>query len=157
MGQWRSRFNGRIILLSVVVLSFSISAIAAGPDCSDINGWATQLTANSLNDFGIDRHSIDFDKTQTSLILSERLNKSEVAIILQREIAKAEREKVLIDKHEFDDVYLSQPIYRQMYHVTFTNKSRDKLSFITTTLASDDECSIGIENIYQISKEIKEY
>ncbi|PQQ23299.1 hypothetical protein [Photorhabdus hindustanensis] len=157
MGQWRSRFNGRIILLSVAILSFSISAIAAGPDCSDINGWATQLTANSLNDFGIDRNNIDFDKTRTSLILSEKLNKSEVAIILQREIAKAEREKVLNDKHEFDDIYLSQPIYRQMYHVTFTSKSRDKLSFITTTLASDDECSIGIENIYQISKEIKEY
>ncbi|MCT8345390.1 hypothetical protein LG003_21730, partial [Photorhabdus kleinii] len=85
------------------------------------------------------------------------LNKSEIAIILQREIAKAKRDKVLSDKHEFDDIYLSQPIYRQMYHIIFTNKSRDKLSFITTTLASDDECSIGIENIYQISKEIKKY
>ncbi|KMW72622.1 hypothetical protein TI10_14435 [Photorhabdus luminescens subsp. luminescens] len=97
-----------------------------------------------MNDFGIDRHNIDFDKTQTSLILSEKLNKSEVAIILQREIAKAEKDKILSDKHEFDDIYLSHPIYRQMYHVTFINKSRDKLSFITMALASDDECSIGI-------------
>ncbi|WP_118985258.1 hypothetical protein [Photorhabdus sp. CRCIA-P01] len=108
MDQWRSRFNGRIILLSVAILSFSISAIAAGPDCSDINGWATQLTANSLNDFGIDRHNIDFDKAQTSLILSEKLNKSEVAIILQREIAKDERDKLLNDKRGFDDIYFSR-------------------------------------------------
>ncbi|AWK40290.1 hypothetical protein GPY51_08075 [Photorhabdus laumondii subsp. laumondii] len=57
-------------------------------------------------------------KFNLPLILSEKLNKSEVAIILQHEIAKAERDKVLHDKHEFDDVYLSQPIYRQMYYVT---------------------------------------
>ncbi|WP_146001012.1 hypothetical protein [Chimaeribacter californicus] len=59
----RSLFTCRITMLCTLLFSGVVSA--AGPDCSDINSWPTQITANLLAKFGIKSESIIFEKTKT--------------------------------------------------------------------------------------------
>jgi len=152
MGEQRQKFNRQII--STALMACCGMAQAAGPDCSDINSWPTQLTANSLKDFGIDRNTVDFDKTHTILIVSEALSKKALQPVIDKDVAEGIKTGLLKNKHDLDSVYLAGPIYRQIYKINFTRHTGENTIFITTTLASNEECSIGFENVALIAKEV---
>lgn len=152
MGKRRQKFNRPIIWTALMI--FSGIAHATGPDCSDINAWPTQLTANALKDFNIDRKTIDFVKTHTTLIISEVLSQKALQPVIDKNVAEGMKTGLLKNKHDLDTVYLNGPIYRQLYKVNFISNVGVKTSFITTTLASDDECSVGFENVMLIAKEV---
>ncbi|PLR31682.1 hypothetical protein CYR55_20360 [Chimaeribacter californicus] len=74
--------------------------------------------------------------------------------MIKREVERAGRIGLSNDPHLFDDIYLSQPIYKQIYRIQFTDNANQMFRFMTTTLASDEECSISIEAIARISDEL---
>ena len=135
-------------------LIFINPVFAAGPDCSDINRWPTQSTANRLSDFGIPAANIQFDKTKTTLIVSEAMSESQRSAWLIRENERSRQLGFASNKNSFDDRSFPQVIYKQIYRVTFTDKADRHVEFIITTLASDEECSVGVESVALISKEI---
>ena len=64
-------------LLSAVVLgALASSAIAATPDCSGINRWATSMAFGALKNAGITNNDkVDFTKTKTVKLASEKIGK----------------------------------------------------------------------------------
>jgi hypothetical protein len=64
-------------LLSVVVLgALASSAIAATPDCSGVNRWATNMAFGALKNAGITNNDkVDFTKTKTVRLASEKIGK----------------------------------------------------------------------------------
>lgn len=147
-----SLFKHEIILFCTLLFSGVVSA--AGPDCSDINSWPTQITANFLAKFGIKSESIIFEKTKTDLLVSAEITKKQAEALIKREIERAGRIGLSNAPHLFDDIYLSQPIYKQIYRIQFTGKNNQLFRFMTTTLASDEECSISVEAIARVDDEL---
>ncbi|MDV5140928.1 hypothetical protein [Chimaeribacter arupi] len=147
-----SLFKREIILFCTLLFSGVVSA--TGPDCSDINSWPTQITANLLAKFGIKSESIIFEKTKTDLLVSGKITKKEAEGLIKREVERAGRIGLSNAPHLFDDIYLSQPIYKQIYRIQFTGKNNQLFRFMTTTLASDEECSISVEAIARVDDEL---
>jgi len=147
-----SLFTCQIAMLCTLLFSGVVSA--AGPDCSDINSWPTQITANLLAKFGIKSESIIFEKTKTDLLVSAEITKKQAEALIKREIERAGRIGLSNAPHLFDDIYLSQPIYKQIYGIQFTGKNNQLFRFMTTTLASDEECSVSTEAIARIDDEL---
>lgn len=152
MREKRSALKCRIA--AICILLFSEVVNAAGPDCSDINSWPTQMTANALSNFGIKSEAVEFEKTRTDLLLSEKITQKEAKALVKREVERARRVGLVNNAHLFDDIYLSQPIYKQIYRIQFMDKSKQSFHFMTTTLASDEECSISIEGVAYINEEL---
>ncbi len=148
----RSLFKREIIMLCTLLFAGVVSA--AGPDCSDINRWPTQITANHLPDFGIKSENIIFEKTKTDLLASGEITKKEAEGLIKREVERSRQLGLSNDPHLFDDIFLSQPIYKQIYRIQFTNNNNQLFRFITTTLASDEECSVSTEAIARIDDEL---
>lgn len=152
MCEKRSTLKCRIVILCTLLFSEIVNA--AGPDCSDINSWPTQMTANALSKFGIKSEAIEFEKTRTELLVSEKITQTEAKALVKREVERAHRVGLVNNAHLFDDIYLSQPIYKQIYRIQFTDNTHQLFRFMTTTLASDEECSISIEAIAHIDDEL---
>lgn len=131
-------------LPALAALFFSLSCNAeqndSGPDCSAINGWPTQTTAVHLIEKGL---ILSKDvKTDAALISSMPLNEMQRQEIQRAGIFDA-------SKNIFPG-----PLYRQVYRITFTPEKGQPVSVMTTTLASDDECSVALVSVALIAKEL---
>ncbi|MFP2517063.1 hypothetical protein [Buttiauxella agrestis] len=127
MGKQRSRTRSQIVAgLTLILLVPSCWAGSSGPDCSAIEHWPTQMSEVRLADFGYQPNQIDETKTKTNLLATMPV--------------KGEPGEGVI--------------YKQVYRITFVTKSGEPINVITTTLANDDECSVGMVSISLISKEL---
>lgn len=131
-------------LPALAALFFSLSCNAeqndSGPDCSAINGWPTQTTAVHLIENG--------------LMLPKGVNKY-AALISSMPLNEIQRQE--IQRAGIFDASVNifpGPLYRQVYRITFTPEKGQPVSVMTTTLASDDECSVALVSVALIAKEL---
>lgn len=110
-------------LVSLLLLTlFSSSVIAAHPNCSGVERWATKMAFVHLKNAGITNNKkLDFTKTKTERLASEKIKNN---------------------------------LYRQIHHVTFTEKSGNVIEVITNNEASNEECSMSGVKVYVINKKL---
>jgi hypothetical protein len=98
----------------------SAPSLSSGPDCS--GGWPTNMAFVLMKNAGItDNNEIDFSKTKTVRIASERVDKD---------------------------------LWRQVYDVTFTERSGGKIEAIAVHEASREECSMTGVELYVVSRHL---
>ena len=114
--------------------------LSLGPDCSAINSWPTQTTEVHLIEKG--------------LILPKGVNR-DAALISSMPLNEIQRQE--IQRAGIFDASVNifpGPLYRQVYRITFTPEKSQPVSVMTTTLASDDECSVALVSVALIAKEL---
>jgi hypothetical protein len=108
-----------LLLVLATLMALAVPAGAKSPDCAGVNAWATAMAFVHLKNAGLtDNDRLDFTKTKTVRIASERVGKD---------------------------------LYRQVHHVTFTEKSGKTIEVITRNDASHQECSMSDVEVYVIS------
>jgi hypothetical protein len=101
-------------------------AVAKTPDCA--GGWPTSMAFVHMKNAGLtDNDKIDFSKTKTSLIASERIRRESRP---------------------------SRDIYRQVHLVTYVEKSGRVIQAITVNEASSVECSESGVEVFVVSEHI---
>jgi hypothetical protein len=109
------------LMLFLFPSSQSKSVNSNGPDCS--GNWPTKMTFGHLKDAGlVNNESIDFTKTKTVRLASEKTGKN---------------------------------LWHQVYHVTFSKKTGEKIEAIAVHDASLQECSMSDVEIFIISRHIQ--
>ena len=111
----------RIVFVALLTLIPCLS-FAKHPDCSGVNRWATNMAFVHLkNAKYTDNEKLDFTKTKTTRLASEKIGKD---------------------------------IYRQIHHVTFTEKSGNQIEVITANDVSSEECSMTGVDVYVVKEKI---
>jgi hypothetical protein len=118
----RANLNGSIFLLFLVMFGSPLQPLAKTPDCAGVDSWATQMAFVHLKNAGItDNNAIDFTKTRTERLASEKTGKD---------------------------------VYRQIHHISFTEKSGNVIEVITSNNASNAECSMSGVDVFVISRHL---
>jgi hypothetical protein len=72
----RANLSGSIFLLLLVILGSPSQPLAKTPDCAGVDGWATAMAFVHLKNAGVtDNDAIDFTKTRTERLASEKIGK----------------------------------------------------------------------------------
>src|SRR5689334_19029078 len=109
-----------IVVVAMPALTKPEANSTHGPDCS--GGWPTNMTFVQLKNAELaDNSSVDFSKTRTLRIASEKVGKD---------------------------------LWHQVYHVTFTKKSGEKVEAIAVNDASQEECSMSGVEVFVVSKHL---
>ncbi len=110
------------VIALVMLAAIPLTTLAADPDCSGIEKWPTKMAFVRLKNAGItDNEKLDFTKTKTVRLASERIGKD---------------------------------LYRQVHHVTFTEKAGNTIEVITVNSASIEECSMSSVDVFIILKHL---
>jgi hypothetical protein len=114
------RLLALVVFMTVAATAHPQLRAINGPDCS--GGWPTDMTFVHLKNAGlVDNNSIDFSKTKTSRLASEKVGKG---------------------------------LWRQVYDVTFTKKSGDRIEAIAVHDASLEECSMSGVEVFVVSSHL---
>ncbi|WP_024550435.1 hypothetical protein [Siccibacter turicensis] len=143
MGQQRSRLaRGVMMATGALLFSAAIKAgeINSGPDCSAITDWPAQITQVRLNESGVAFPAST--KITSTLVASMKMNEKQ-----RRDLQRAR----ILDKQTLAMV---GALYRQVYRITLLPPDSKAHIFITTTLASDEECSVALLSIAEIAQEL---
>lgn len=113
-------------LLVIILLAVLPSTVAAkgakDPNCAGVDQWPTNMAFVHLKNAGITtKEKIDFKKTKTTRLASEKIGKD---------------------------------LYRQIHHVTFTEKTGKTIKVITSNEASSEECSMSGVKVFVISQHL---
>lgn len=112
----------RVLMVVVSLLLIAACATTKDPDCAGVDQWPTGMAFTNLKNAGItDNDKLDFSKTNTKRLASEKIGKN---------------------------------LYRQVHHVTFSEKSGNVIEVITVNDAADDECSMSDVDVYMITKQL---
>lgn len=118
----RTNVRGSLFLIFLVIFGSPLPALAKSPDCAGIGRWTTQMALVHLKNAGItDNNALDFTKTKTERLASEKIGKD---------------------------------LYRQIHHISFTEKSGNVIEVITSNDASHTECSMSGVDVFVISRHL---
>lgn len=116
------------ILLGLAVLIFTCPLYAKAPDCTDAGAWPASMAYSQLKNAQIiDSYTLNFDKTKVVRIASEKIGKDSV---------------LHVDR------------YRQVHRVTFVKRTGERLTVVTVSDASHEECSMSDVDVYLVSKHL---
>jgi hypothetical protein len=113
----------KIAVVALLIFALTpLSGLAKDPDCSGTERWPTKMAFVHLKNAGItDNEKLDFTKTKTVRLASERIGKD---------------------------------LFRQIHHVTFSEKTGNTIEVITVNNASSEECSMSGVDVFVISKHL---
>lgn len=112
----------RLLVAIILLVLFPSSAFTKDPDCTGVDRWPTSMAFAHLKNAGLtDNYRLDFTKTKTIRLASEKIGKD---------------------------------LYRQIHHITFTEKSGNTIEVITINDASNEECSMSDVEVFVVTKHL---
>jgi len=131
-----------MVATGALLFSAAIKAgeINSAPDCSANTDWPAQITQVRLNESGVAFPAST--KITSTLVASMKMNEKQ-----RRDLQRAR----ILDKQTLAMV---GALYRQVYSITLLPPDSKAHIFITTTLASDEECSVALLSIAEIAQEL---
>ena len=117
-----------IILCFLITFSSAAAFASQNPDCGSADGWVDSMAFAALKNAKVtDNDKVDFSKTKIVKVASQKIGK---------------------DKDDHSD------LYRQVYDVTFTEKSGKRIEVLTVSEATNAECSMGKVDVFVVSKHL---